>query len=236
MCGRYSLVSSQNAIETHFKINYENEPYVPYYNAYPSQKLPVISSLHPDKISLYHWGLIPYWSKTSEIAQSTFNARAESIHRHASFKVPFERRRCLIPANGYVEWRNFGGIKTPFFHYCTDQPLFAFAGLWDTWMNQENEEILRSFTIITTKANKRLKVINNRMPVILKEPNYEKWLNPGTDLKRITGLLRPYAEKHSNAYRISMAVNNPVHQYPELLNVEQEPLYKDNLDVKRFFA
>ena len=142
----------------------------------------------------------------------------------------------MIPANGYIEWRNFGGIKTPFFNYCTDQYLFAFAGLWDTWMNPDNEEIFRSFTIITTKANKRLMAINNRMPVILKETNYRKWLDPATDLKKINSLLRPYGDKHSNAYRISISVNNPAHQYPELLNPEQDPLYKDKMDVKEFFA
>jgi len=222
-------------IESHFEVQFGEIQHAMHYNAYPSLKMPVVSSLHPKQISEYHWGLIPYWAQTSEISQSTFNARAEGIHTHASFKVPFERRRCLIPANGYIEWRIFSGIKTPYFIYCMDQPLFAFAGLWDTWMNPETEIIIRSFSIITTKTNTRLKSISNRMPVILKKENYGKWLNADTDLRKITSLLRPYADTHSNAFRISMAINNPVHQYPELLNPDQDPLFKDDLDIKRFF-
>lgn len=235
MCGRYSLVSSKKTIESHFDIQFGEIPYSLHYNAYPSQKLPVVSSLHPDQVSEYHWGLVPYWSQSTDISQSTFNARAEGIHVHASFKVPFERRRCLVPANGYIEWRTFGGIKSPYFIYCTDQPLFAFAGVWDTWMNPDTEELLRSFSIITTKANNRLKTISGRMPVILKPANYAKWLDAKTDLRKLTSLLRPYAEKHSNAFRISMAINNPAHQYAELLDPDQEPLFKDDLNVKDFF-
>ena len=235
MSGRYSIVSSPKSIETHFKAKFEYA-FEPNVNAHPMQMLPVISSLHPDKIVPYYWGLIPYWAKSSDIGQKNFNAWAEGIHKNSSFKIPLERRRCLVPANGYIEWRNFSGIKSPYFVYSPGNPLIALAGLFDTWMNEATEEITRSFTIITTKSNNRLRVISRRMPVILRESNYQKWLDVSKDYRQAMSLLRPMPDKLTNAYHISLSINNPVHNYPELLEPQQDPLAKDNLDIKMFFV
>lgn len=234
MSGRYSIVSSAGSIEKHFnakfQFNFESNA-----NAHPMQMLPVINSLNPDKIVPCYWGLIPYWAKKSDIGSKNFNAPSEGIHKNPNFKIPLERRRCLVPANGFIEWKNFQGIKSPYFVYCPGKPIIAFAGLFDTWMNEETEEITRSFTIITTKANDRIKTICKRMPVILRESNYAKWLNVARDYRQAVSLLRPFPGKFTNAYHISVSINNPSHNYPELLDPQQDPLVKDDYDIKRIF-
>ena len=121
------------------------------------------------------WGLVPFWAKEKLIGHRMFNARAETAHEKPSFRAAFRHRRCLIPADGFYEWKKEGKRKIPHFITLTDAPM-VFAGLWETW-NEPGDEILQSCTILTTEANERVRPIHDRMPVILRPEDWELWMN-----------------------------------------------------------
>lgn len=140
------------------------------------------------------------------------NARAETLADKASFRVPFRRRRCLVFADGFYEWRQKGNgkPKTPMYITLKSGEPFAFAGLWDAWRDPESNGPVRSFTIITTTPNDLLKSIHNRMPVMLPRNTYDQWLDPAEQTPDgLSGLLRPYPAGEMTAYAVSRAVNNP---------------------------
>ena len=144
------------------------------------------------------WGLIPCWAKDSSFRATTINAVSETAAEKAAFREPLRRRRCLIPANGFYEWKTVLGQKQPYHIGLADEGLFAFAGLWDRWEDSAGK-VIESRTILTTEANTLLKDIHNRMPVILKLDDYDRWLDPGvTNPKRVVDLLRPYDPRRSN--------------------------------------
>lgn len=235
MAGRYALVSSAKTIEGTFNASFDHA-YAPVPNAYPSLRLPVISNIQPNTITLYTWGLIPYWSRTPDIAHYTFNARAEKIFSRPSFKVPIKLRRCLVPANAFYEWRESPAEKAPFLIYCQDQPLFAFAGIFDSWADPRTDKIIHSFSIITVPSNPRMSFINERMPVILKPRQYEKWLNKKTSTTSIKSMLHAYENRHSNAYPVSTGINDPHHKELSLLQPIGDKLYEDRLKIDQFLA
>src|SRR5664279_313889 len=152
--------------------------FAPRYNIAPTQYVPVITNEQPKTLSLYRWGLIPSWAKEEAIGNKMINARADGIAEKPSFRSAFKRRRCLVPASGFYEWRKGDGkTKTPMYIHLKDQDLFAMAGLWEVWHNSNGDEI-RTFTIITTDANDFMMPVHNRMPVILHKRDYEQWLDP----------------------------------------------------------
>jgi putative SOS response-associated peptidase YedK len=139
------------------------------------------------------WGLIPPWAKDASIASKLFNARAETVAEKASFRNAFRKRRCLVPATGFYEWRTEGKTKTPFRFVVDDGAPFAFAGLHETWRDHAGETI-QSYTLITTTPNELVAPIHNRMPVILTRDAEEIWLDPGfEDADYLQSLLVPYA-------------------------------------------
>lgn len=227
------MISTSSTIENEFGAIFDH-PYTPHPNAYPSQSLPVITSLDPQKITLLRWGLIPYWAKNPEIAHYTFNAMAEKIFNRPSFKKPIMLRRCLIPANGFFEWRTTPGSKTPFLVYARNQPLFAFAGIWDSWMNPDSETIIRTFSIITVPANERISVINDRMPVILNKNHRSKWLDTNSSKQVIRRMLKSYDNRYINAYPVSRGINDPAHQDTSLIKPEGMKLEEDDFDPEVF--
>jgi putative SOS response-associated peptidase YedK len=144
-------------------------------NISPGQMVPVVTDPVTKNIELYKWGLIPGWAKDPKIGYKMFNARSETLTEKPSFRVSFARRRCLIPADGFYEWRMDGNQKYPYLFTLKDHRPFTFAGLWDVWKDPEGKET-RSCTIITTEPNKLLAEYHNRMPVILTESNRWQWL------------------------------------------------------------
>jgi putative SOS response-associated peptidase YedK len=129
-----------------------------------------------------HWGLIPFWAKDPKVARHTINARAESVADKPAFRHAFQRRRCLVPADGYYEWQKIGKAKQPYLIQTTDHRPFAMAGLWDTWKGPNKQgPFMESFTIITTEANATTRPIHDRMPVILEPSTYDQWLDPEFD-------------------------------------------------------
>jgi len=152
---------------------------------------------------LLRWGLIPYWAKDEKFGYHTINARAETVDRKPAFRSAFKRRRCLIPATGFYEWKKLNRHKQPYHIRVKDRELFAFAGLWEHWRSPEGKAI-ESCTIIVTDANEVLKSIHDRMPVILDPGDYDTWLDPDNrDVDRLRSLLRPYPPNRMEFWPVS---------------------------------
>lgn len=215
MCGRFQLSVKGKHISERFNVEVFDEKYSPSYNCAPSQNLAVITNEEPEKLNYFKWGLIPFWSKDPKIATKLINARAESISEKASFKTAFAKRRCLIPANGFYEWKRDGKDKTPYRIFLRSEDIFAMAGIWEIWKDAE-DKTLNTFSIITTAPNSLMKTIHNRMPVILNKNDEKAWLFEN-DPSFLKTLLQPAESDIMNAYQISSKVNSPANNSPELI-------------------
>ena len=211
MCGRYRLSRCKQILSEHFDaVNFEDD-WEPRYNIAPTQPVPVIRQTpNSHELTMMRWGLIPFWATDPSIGFKTINARSETITTTASFRDPIRTQRCLIPADGFYEWSRNGRSKhtsrQPFCFEVGDGEMFAFAGLWDRWIDPHGEEI-ESCTIITTTPNFHLADIHDRMPVILPSGAYASWLNPAMRDSRIAlGWLVPYAGA-MRRYAVSTRIN-----------------------------
>ncbi len=213
MCGRFSLTVNEAELNLRFELEGGTAPYVPRYNGAPTQKLAVITGENPHQLSYHRWGLIPPWAKDISIGNKMINARAETITEKASFRIPLFSRRCLVPADGFYEWKQDAG-KQPYRIVIMNNPIFAMAGLWERWKAPEGG-MLDTFTIITTEANAFMKPIHNRMPVILRRDDENTWLG-SKDLEEILSLLRPYASSGMDAFPVSKLLNSPRNEGPEV--------------------
>ncbi len=217
MCGRFSFAPELKVVNEHYDISADPEKLTPNYNCAPTQQLPVISNDHPRELSLYRWGLIPFWAKDPAIGNKLINARGESVAEKPAFRAAFRQRRCLIPADAFYEWYRPKGSRTkiPYRIFLKDQPLFSLAGIWDQWKDQEGREV-RSFTIITTTPNELMAEIHDRMPVVLPKTHEKTWLQ-SDDTDQLKALLKPYPAGEMDAYRISDRINSPRNNSPELI-------------------
>jgi putative SOS response-associated peptidase YedK len=207
MCGRYRLTHSHEELSEYFDAKGEVEV-APRYNIAPSQPVIAIREHGGRRISTLRWGLIPSWAKDASIGFKTINARAESVTTTPSFREAFSSQRCLIPADGFYEWKKSGNAKQPYCFELADGKLFAFAGLWDRWTDPRGETI-ESCTILTTRPNALLADVHDRMPVILRPDDYGLWLNPkNRDSQAAIGTLRPYDAGQMHRYPVSTRVNN----------------------------
>ena len=208
MCGRYALHSSPEVVALMFGLS-EVPAYAPRYNIAPaSQVLIVRTSEAAVAASQLRWGLVPRWAKDPSIGAKLNNARAETVSEKPSFRDAYRKRRCLIPANGFYEWKPEGGRKQPYYIYPSNGPLFAFAGLWEQWND------LQTCAVITTEANQKMSAVHDRMPVILAPEDYSKWL-AGAEYGQ--GLLRPCPIDAIAIRRVGRAVNNARNDVPALL-------------------
>lgn len=214
MCGRYSFILEDELIWQRFGVRVRTAVYIARYNSAPGQDLAVISNDDPAVLDFYRWGLIPSWSKDPSIGNKMINARAETICEMASFREPFRNRRCLVPGDGFFEWRKDRN-KTPYRFTLKDDSPFAFAGLWDEWVDPAGKP-LRTFTIITTEPNELTGQIHNRMPVILRKEFEKEWLE-GNDEKRLLDMLKPYPAGEMKSYAVSSLVNSPDNDIPEVI-------------------
>ncbi|MDJ0773558.1 MAG: SOS response-associated peptidase [Mastigocoleus sp. MO_167.B18] len=213
MCGRFTLSATPEAIAEEFNI--KNIPdFKPTYNVAPTQN--VLAVLNEEK-TLQHqfkklrWGLIPSWAKDFSIAARLINARSETVAEKPAFRSPYKRRRCLVVADGFFEWKKQKDKKQPFYFELQNKHPFAFAGLWEKWNSPQGEEI-KSCTILTVAANQLLQQYHHRMPLILKQQDYDLWLDPliqTPDL--LQHLLSPYPAEDMKSYKVSSLVNNPKH-------------------------
>ena len=167
------------------------------------------------EITLMHWGLVPGWSKGPDSKFSMINARAETVAEKPAYRAAFKSRRCLVPADGFFEWRAEGKKKQPFYIHMKDEKPFAFAGLWERW--EKGAEPITSFTIIVTEANELLRPIHERMPVILAPKDYARWLDPALKKEAAQKFMRPYGPEKMALRKISTRVNSPKNDDPEIL-------------------
>jgi putative SOS response-associated peptidase YedK len=195
----------------------------PRFNIAPTQSLAVVrEAVKGDRrFDWLRWGLIPSWAKDPAIGNRTINARAETVAEKPAFRSAFRRRRCLVLADGYYEWRKEGKTKQPFYIRMRDEGPFAFAGLWERWSPDGGEEnLLETCTLITTDANELTRSIHDRMPVILSPDDYANWLDPQfDDREELLSLLCPYDSKVMQADPVSTHVNSPKHDDPECVRM-----------------
>lgn len=223
MCGRFTLSATPQAITEVFEI--EQIPNLkPTYNVSPTQN--VLAVLNEEKNlqhqSLKHtfqkrksqklrWGLIPSWAKDFRIGAKLINARSETVAEKPSFRNAFKHRRCLIVADGFYEWKKKNNQKQTFYFEIQNKQLFAFAGLWEKWNSPQGEEI-NTCTILTVAANELLQQYHHRMPLILKQQDYDLWLDPQVQAPDLLQhLLSSYPSEHMKSYEVSSFVNNPKH-------------------------
>jgi putative SOS response-associated peptidase YedK len=218
MCGRFALLATGTEIAETFALS-ETPQLAPRYNIAPTQPVAAIR-LHPHsgqrEWTHLHWGLIPSWAKDPKMAARMINARSETAVEKPAFRAAFKRRRCLIPASGFYEWQKTGSSKQPMYIHPTDAPLFALAGLWETWQIPGGGE-LDSCTILTTTPNSFMQTIHDRMPVILEPADFDMWLEPGLRPEDSLHLLRPFPPEKMAAYPVSTFVNSPRNDGPDCI-------------------
>jgi putative SOS response-associated peptidase YedK len=218
MCGRFTLVKP-GKIKFH-RMGGPTLPLFPRYNIAPSQTVLAIADFGAGvEWSLLTWSLVPSWSKDGK---GFINARSETLDEKASFSESFRERRCLIPADGFFEWRRAGRAKQPFYFQLQSEGPFAFAGVWDRW-NRNGESVI-SCAIITTEANELLSPIHDRMPVILQPDAYEAWLDPNTEPEILRRLLQPFPASQMKSHPVGSGVNHPENDSAEIIvRVDAEP-------------
>jgi putative SOS response-associated peptidase YedK len=217
MCGRYTL----RTIDLH-RIGPDVLPFLPTYDEFdekrivprfniaPSQDVPMIFVKDEKCVfSTASWGFVPFWTKGKPKAKP-INARSETVATSGMFRAAFKSSRCLLPADGFYEWKA-GTPKQPFFFHRPDDAVFAFAGLWSTWEGQP------TCLHLTTKLNAIVGAVHDRMPVMLHEADYAKWLDPSATPERLEGLLKPYPEAQLVSHAVSTRVNTPKIENPSLI-------------------
>ncbi len=226
MCGRYVVAGRLDDLEfsERFQLRRIQIELPLTYNAAPSQQLPVILEEDAGERAarLMQWGLIPRWRKPGEKGSfAPINARSESVLEKPMFRPLMANRRCVVPASGFYEWQQRAGGKQPYYITVPEQPLIAFAGLYDE--REEDGDILASYTILTTAPNELMATVHNRMPVILQPEDEEAWLSREVDNPHaVEHLLRPYPAEAMDARPVSRAVNNVRHNGPELIEPVEE--------------
>lgn len=222
MCGRYHSTLPREAMRTIFKVDGLIPDLPARYNIAPTQPIPIIRrAVDGDReLAIVRWGLVPYWSPgPKEQKGDMINARAETVSTKPAFRDAFRRRRCIIPATGFYEWRPEGKGKQPYAINRRDGQPMAFAGLWERWKSQETNEVMESTTIIVTDANEALAPIHDRMPVILlDEAEIENWLDPATPPDALKDLLRPCPADVLVTYPVSRRVSSPANDDPQLID------------------
>lgn len=209
MCGRFTIAMDFEELQEAFPGVDFGYYLKPNYNVAPSQQVLAIPNFDQQKALPFHWGLIPFWAKDKSIGYKMINARAETLHEKPSFKKPYRKQRCLIPASGFFEWQKSGAQKTPIYIHLKSGKPFAFAGLWEKWSPNEQETV-HSCTIITTQPNELLSEIHNRMPVIINPENYQKWLDSKIEEpEELADLLSPFPSDEMAYHAVSTFVNSP---------------------------
>lgn len=224
MCGRFALFADPADIAAYFDLDTPGQlaSLSPSYNVAPGQDVAaVVADEHGGRrYTVLRWGLVPFWAKDAKIGYRLINARSETLAERPAFREALRRRRCLIPANGFYEWRKAAGRRSqPFFVAPVGEPLIAFAGLWERWRNPAGE-LLESCTIVTTAANAVVAPIHARMPVIVGRADQALWLD-ATSQPRFDELLARAPELARRT--VGLAVNDPRHDGPELIEAVSEP-------------
>lgn len=217
MCGRYTLIKLSDFTEMFPWIHQPEQDLEPRYNIAPSTLCPVVRLDREDQpgLSLAKWGLIPSWTK-GDPKLAPINAKCETAATSGMFRQAMERRRCLVPADGFYEWQGAKPPKQPHFIRLKQGESFCFAGLWERWKPDEQSEAIDTFTILTTSPNELMKPLHNRMPVILAKPDYPRWLSRENKAGDVADLLEPFPAEQMEAWPVSTKVNAPKNEGKEL--------------------
>jgi putative SOS response-associated peptidase YedK len=225
MCGRYGRRADKQQIaewmQTHDTNVFDDSYLAPSYNIAPQSFQPVVR-LAPEtgerELTVMRWGLVPFWSKDEKAAFNTINAKSETVAKSPAFREAWKRRRCLVPADWFYEWKRIDEkTKQPYAISMKDDGIFAFAGLWDTWKDKASGHELLTYTILTIDPNELLEIIHNRMPVILSRKDYSRWMAPADPAQLPVDLLRPYPADEMKAWKVSRAVGNVRNNSPGLI-------------------
>lgn len=223
MCGRFVLAAPESEVAKQFQLDLTAIPAAePRFNIAPSQEILAVR-VRPDNVArvaeMMSWGLVPAWTKDLAEARKPINAKAETVDTLPTFKNAFHRRRCIVPATGFYEWRDVGEKrKQPYYFHMRGAELFGFAGLWEFWRNAAGGDPLVSCTLITTTPNAVAAPIHNRMPAILHREDYGLWLDPEAhDTSLLKSLLRPYPPEEMEAYPVPPLVSRVGTEGPELI-------------------
>jgi putative SOS response-associated peptidase YedK len=217
LCYHTSLARSADYLEKRFQAKFEQrnlfEP-IYHHSGFSTPLHPVIANESVQSISLFQWGLVPFWTKdevsAERIRTQTLNAKAETIHQKPSFRASIITKRCLVLVDGFYEWREEGKKKYPYYISLASNDAFALAGIWDRWLNNRTGEVKETFSIVTTRANPLLERIHNtrkRMPVILRQEDETKWLEEDLDRTAIDSLLGPYDATQMQARTVSKLIS-----------------------------
>ncbi|MGB1287328.1 MAG: SOS response-associated peptidase [Aggregatilineales bacterium] len=223
MCGRYTLTTDSSTLQKTFNLDELPEVEIQArYNIAPTQPVSVITSARPRQLTFMQWGLVPSWAKDPSIGHKMINARSETVHEKPSFRSAFKRRRCIIPADGFYEWKKEGKVKKPQFIHMKNRAVFGLAGLWETWQSPHGDELI-TCTILTTEPNDLVKPLHHRMAVILPSDHYDTWLNTDSDAPELKALFDPYPPDDMRAYEVSTMVNSPRNEGPDLIVPYEAP-------------
>lgn len=219
MCGRYALETPASELATRFGLD-EVVDVTPRYNIAPGTDVPAIRHSPDGKrvLHLLRWGLVPHGAKDPSIGAKLCNARGETVAEKPSFRDAFKRRRCLVPANGFYEWKTEGKQKQPYYFSLKSGEPFALGGVWESW-RAPNGDILRTCCLITTGPNEIVLPVHDRMPVIVSTDDYEAWLTGKPD--KALDLVKPYRTEEMQAWAVSKRVSRSVEEGAELIRHEQ---------------
>ncbi len=232
MCGRYTISRDQALLEEELKRRFPAlhvpDSLIPRYNVAPTQAVPILRAGHEGhekEIALVRWGLIPSWAKDEKLSHSMINARADALTQKPAFREAVRRRRCLVIADGFYEWRTGpDGKKRPIRFVYRDGALMFFAGLWERWLNPATQQIVESCTIVTTAPNNLVAQVHDRMPVILDEERQAAWLsNEPLSQSAIDALCTAVPDDAISAHPASTLVNSPKNDHPDLLQADPAP-------------
>ncbi len=230
MCGRFTLTTTAEDLANCFELS-QPLGLAPRYNIAPTQQVAAVRAVVEDggerRLLLLRWGLVPSWARDLRVGNRMINARAETASQKPAFRSAFRARRCLVPADGFFEWRRRGKQRQPHYIQMRDGRPFAFAGLWERWVDPETGQVVESCTLLTTTPNELVETIHDRMPVILQPGDYDRWLDPQVnDPAQLEPLLRPFPADEMTAFPVSTRVNSPRNDDPACISrMEQTELF-----------
>ena len=224
MCGRYTLTLPLSNLVDTFQVPVPDFPFKPRFNIAPTQEAPVVArDSRGRRMGLLQWGLVPAWAENPSVGSRLINARSETVAEKPSFRSAFQRRRCIVPADGFFEWKKDEDRKTPFWVHRKDREPFGMAGLWEKWDPEEGDP-LYTFTILTRDATPDLRDIHPRMPLILPAARWDDWLDTNTNAETLGRILETKDEPSLFAFPVSNRVNSPKNDEPSLV----EPIGEDS--------